>query len=139
MEIMNLITNPFGIGERLILELLKRGESVYTIFPSPKKVPMSFLGKLNLKYGFIRFDQDTYIEKTLPRRVKTIFHLYDSYTGALPSLFKSNTLATLLLLDWAKKVGASKFIYLSSGEVYGQGQSLKEKATYFSIFPSSGS
>ena len=67
METANLVTNPFGIGEKLILELLNRGESVYTIFSSPKDVPMSFLGKINLKYGFIKFDRDVNLEKVLPR------------------------------------------------------------------------
>lgn len=126
----NLVTSPFGLGEKLILELVKRGESVYTIFPSPKDVPMSFLGKINLKYGFIKFGQESRIEKALPKKVENVFHIYEEYNGSFPHLFKSNTLATLLLLDWAKKVSAHRFIYLSNGEVYGQGQTLTEKNAY---------
>ncbi len=124
---MHLITSPFGLGEKLVLELIKRGESVYTIFPSPKDVPMSFLGKINLKYGFVRFEQELHPEKALPKKIDTVYHLYEAYTGALSYLFKSNTLATLLLLDWAKNAGVSNFVYLSSGEIYGQGQNLTEK------------
>ncbi len=127
---MNLVTSPFGIGEKIIFELLKRGETVFTLFLSPKDVPMSYLGKINLKYGFLKFDHESNIGKILPKKIKNIFHLYDAYTGSLPNLFKSNTLATLLLLDWAKSSSVSKFIYLSSGEVYGHGQALSENSAY---------
>ncbi len=130
MEIANLVTSPFGIGEKLILELLNRGESVYTIFPSPKDVPMSFLGKINLKYGFIKFDRDVNLEKVLPKKVKNVFHLHEIYTGAFTKIFKSNPGATLLLLDWARRNSVSRFIYLSSGEVYGHGKNLDEKCAY---------
>ncbi len=130
MEIANLVTSPFGIGEKLILELLNRGESVYTIFPSPKDVPMSFLGKINLKYGFIKFDRDVNLEKVLPKKVKNVYHLHEVYTGAFTKIFKSNPGATLLLLDWARRNSVSRFIYLSSGEVYGHGKNLDEKCAY---------
>ncbi|MCK4250125.1 NAD(P)-dependent oxidoreductase [candidate division WOR-3 bacterium] len=130
MEIANLVTSPFGIGEKLILELLNRGESVYTIFPSPKDVPMSFLGKINLKYGFIKFDRDVNLEKVLPKKVKNVFHLHEIYTGTFTKIFKSNPGATLLLLDWARRNSVSRFIYLSSGEVYGHGKNLDEKCAY---------
>lgn len=128
MEFINLITNPFGLGEKLILELLKCGESVFAVFPTPKDVPMTFLGKKNIKYGFLKFDQDPVLEKVLPRRVKNVFHIFDMYSGRLTRLFKSNSLATLLLLDWAKHAGVEKFIFLSSGEVYGRGTNLDENS-----------
>ncbi len=130
MEMMNLVTSPFGVGEKVILELLKRGESVYTVFPSPKDVPMSFLGKINLKYGFIQFDRDVNLERALPKSVKNVFHLYEVYKGSFSKMFRSNTSASLLLFDWARAAGVSKFIYLSSGEVYGQGQHLNEDCAY---------
>lgn len=130
MEVENLVTCHSGIGEQLISELIKRGESVYTIFPSPKDVPMSFLGKINLKYGFIKFEQELNIEKGLPRKVKNVFHIYESYSGSFTKIFMSNVTTTLFLLEWAKKVGVSKFILLSSGEVYGYGENLNESAPY---------
>lgn len=130
METTNLVTSPFGIGEKLILELLKKGESVHTVFPSPKDVPMSLLGKAHLKYGFVKFDQETNIEKGLPRKAINVFHIYDIYTGPFIRIFTANTTATLLLLDWAKKAEIAKFIYLSTGEVYGQGNNLNETTAY---------
>lgn len=130
MEIINLVTNPFGIGEKLIQALLKKGEPVYTIYPSPKEVPMSMLGKINFKYGFIRFDQEYNIEKAMPRKAVNIFHLYDLYQGALTRVFLANTSTTLSLLEWSKKTNVKQFIFLSSGEVYGQGRSIKETAGF---------
>jgi nucleoside-diphosphate-sugar epimerase len=129
-EAVNFVTSPFGIGEKLIFELLKKGETVYTVFPSPKGVPMSFIGKINLKYGFLKFNRDTQLDKTLPKKVMHVFHLYEAYDGSFTTMFKSNPCATLLLLDWARNAGVSKFIYLSSGEVYGQGHDISESSEY---------
>ncbi|MEO0205967.1 MAG: NAD(P)-dependent oxidoreductase [candidate division WOR-3 bacterium] len=130
MEIDNLVTSHTGIGEQLISELVNRGETVYTVFPSPKDVPMSFLGKINLKYGFVKFDQELNIEKGLPRKVKNIFHIFENYSGSFTKIFMANVTTTLLLLEWAKKVSANKFVLLSSGEVYGYGQNIIENAPY---------
>ncbi|UCD20111.1 MAG: NAD(P)-dependent oxidoreductase [candidate division WOR-3 bacterium] len=128
MEFDNLITNPFGFGERLILELLRKGESVFAIFPTAKDVPMSFLGKKNIKYGFLKLEHDPILEKTLPRRIKHVFHLFETFCGRFSKVFKANTLATLLLLDWAKAAGVQSFTYLSSGEVYGAGENRDERS-----------
>ncbi len=130
MEITNVVTSPFGVGEKLISELLKHGETVHTIFPTPKDVPMSFLGKINLKYGFAKFDQDLNIEKCLPRYAKNVFHTFELYAGSFPKVFMANVMATLLLLEWSKRVGVEKFIFLSSGEVYGYGTEINENAAY---------
>jgi len=127
---INLVTSPFGIGESLIVALLKQGESVYTIFPSPKNVPMSYLGKPKLKYGFIRFDQDERIDKSLPRTVTNIFHVYDMHQGPFTRIFRANVSATLSLLDWARMKNAKQFIFLSNGEVYGDGSNIHENADF---------
>ena len=126
VEFDHLITSALGFAERLILELINRGESVFAIYPTPKDVPMSFLGKKNIKYGFVKFESDPILDKTLPRRVKHIIHIFDVWSGRFSKVFKANTLATLLLLDWAKNVGAESFTYLSSGEVYGSGNEIDE-------------
>lgn len=125
-----LITDSFGLGEQIILRLNEQGESVFTIYPTPKEVPMSFLGKINLKYGFMKFERDGDLSKVLPKRVKYTIHLYDLYRGSFTTMFRASPCATLSLLDWAKKAGVEKFIYLSSGEVYGQGQGVQERAPF---------
>ena len=128
MEFDNLITCALGYGERLIFELLQKGESVFAVYPTPKDVPMSFLGKKNIKYGFVKLENDPILEKTLPRRVKHIFHTFDVYSGRFSRVFKGNTLVTLLLLEWAKNAGVESFMYLSSGELYGRGKGVTEDA-----------
>ncbi|HEX7320550.1 MAG TPA: NAD(P)-dependent oxidoreductase [bacterium] len=132
MEIANLVTHPFGIGEKLILELMKQGETVHTVYASPKDVPMSLLGKPRLKWGFYKFegDKDLNMEKGLPRKVETVFHIFDLYGGSIPRLMMANTMTTVLLLDWAKKVGAKQFIFVSTGEVYGNGRACSETTPY---------
>jgi nucleoside-diphosphate-sugar epimerase len=130
MEMTNLVTSPFGIGEQLILELLKRGESVYAVFPSPKGVPMSFLGKTKLKNGFIKLDQEMHIEKALPRKIEHVYHIFEAYSGPFTRIHRANPCATLQLLEWARKVNAATFIYVSSGDVYGRGDLIKENATF---------
>ena len=128
MEFDNLITSPFGLGEKLLLELLKKGESVFALFPTAKDVPMSFLGKKNVKYGFLKLEHDPVLHKTLPRRIKHVFHVFELYSGNHTKVFKANTLATLLLLEWAKNAGVETMIFLSTGEVYGKGEKLDEKS-----------
>lgn len=127
MEVTSLITSPFGMGEPLILALLKRGESVYTVFPSPKSVPMSFLGKINLKYGFVQLDRDIDLDKALPRKVENVYHLYEEQSAPYGKMFRANTATTLSLLEWAQKHSAKNFIYLSSGDIYGRGSQVNEQ------------
>ena len=126
----NLVTSPYGIGASLIAALMEHGESVYTIFPSPKNVPMSYLGKPNLKYGFVRFDQDERIDKALPRRVTNIYHVFDMFQGPFTRVFRANVTAVLSLLDWARTIKAQQFMYLSSGDVYGDGTDISEDAAF---------
>ncbi len=130
MEIVNLITSPFGIGEKLIQALLKRGEPVYTIYPSPKDVPMSMLGKINFKYGFIRFDQECAIDKVMPRKAVNVYHIFDLYHGPNIKVFTANTSTSLALYEWSKKAGVKQFIMLSSGEVYGQGHGIRDNGGF---------
>ena len=130
IDMTYLITDPFGVGEQLILRLIDRGHSVFTIYPNPKEVPMSFLGKVHLKYGFLKFDQEKDLTRTLPKRVKYVVHLYDMYSGPFTTMFRANPCATLSLLDWARKAQVEQFVYVSSGEVYGQGSGVDEQAPY---------
>ncbi|MEO0216055.1 MAG: NAD(P)-dependent oxidoreductase, partial [candidate division WOR-3 bacterium] len=75
-------------------------------------------------------DQETNIEKGLPKKVSNIFHIYEVYSGQFTKIFMANVTATLLLLEWAKKIDAKKFILLSSGEVYGYGDKINENAPF---------
>jgi len=130
MDMKYLVTNPYGVGGQLLLRLIEQGESVFTIYPTPKEVPMSFLGKINLKYGFLKFDQDPDLTRTLPKRVQFVIHSFDMYSGPFTSMFRANPCATLSLLDWARRIKVQQFVYVSSGEVYGQGSIVDEQAPF---------
>ncbi len=114
----------FIAAQLLIAKLIEKGNLVYALFTSPKQVPMSLLGKINLKFAFIDFERETGFEKSLPTMADGIFHLYDVEVGhqANSKMFMGNSLSTLLLLDWGKKAGIKEFVLGSSSIVYGGGE-----------------
>lgn len=70
----------------------------------------------------------------LPKHCDVVIHLAQSasfrdFPNSALDVFKVNIESTALLLDYARQVGAKKFIYASSGGVYGNGgQPFKENA-----------
>lgn len=60
--------------------------------------------------------------RSLPARVDAVVHLAH-YRGAFPEeamrVFESDTAMTLRLLEYARRSGASRFVYGSTGSVYG--------------------
>ena len=76
----------------------------------------------------MKFEHDPVLHKTLPRRAKHVFHIFELYSGNHSKVFKANTLATLLLLEWAKSAGVETMTYLSSGDVYGKGEQVDERS-----------
>jgi len=63
-------------------------------------------------------------EKDLPKEIDVIIHLAQSekfrdFPHSSNEVFQVNTVSTLKLLEYARNAGASKFIYASSGGVYG--------------------
>ena len=77
-------------------------------------------------------------QKWLPRKVDAIICLAQSsrfreFPSKALDVFNVNVASTALLLDYAKQVGAKKFIYASSGGVYGNGsQAFNENAAIIS-------
>jgi nucleoside-diphosphate-sugar epimerase len=60
----------------------------------------------------------------LPEKADIIIHLAQSekfreFPESAQEVFNVNTVSTLKLLDYARKAGVSKFIYASSGGIYG--------------------
>lgn len=73
-------------------------------------------------------EDDNFISK-LPKEIDIIFHFAQSnYFRDFPnnaiSLYKVNTVSTLYLLNYAKSVGCKKFIYASTGGIYGFGENI---------------
>jgi UDP-glucose 4-epimerase len=65
-------------------------------------------------------------ESLLPKQIDAIIHLAQSENFRLfpqkaEDVFDVNVSSTLKLLNYAQKVGAKKFIYASSGGIYGTG------------------
>ena len=63
-------------------------------------------------------------EDILPKKIDVVIHLAQSekfrdFPESAIEVFQVNTLSTLRLLEYARKSGAKKFIYASSGGVYG--------------------
>lgn len=63
-------------------------------------------------------------ESALPDKVDIIYHLAQSehfreFPGKAKNIFDVNTYSTLALLEYCRKKGGKKFVYASSGGVYG--------------------
>lgn len=88
--------------------------------------------RLAARFGDVKTDKLIYIEhdinQTLDLDCTTDFIIHAA-SNAFPAAFNSdpvgtimsNILGTKLLLDYASSHGCRKFLYISSGEVYGQG------------------
>lgn len=110
-------------GQQLMTRIVGTGSTVHALFSSPKLVPMSLLGKINLKFCFLDLEHETHIDKSLPRMVDIVYHGHTSDLRGKPNreVFAGNSFSTMQLLDWAKKVGVKEFVLCSSGAVYGGG------------------
>jgi UDP-glucose 4-epimerase len=64
----------------------------------------------------------------MPSEVDTVIHLAQSrhfrhFPDSADDIFAVNVGSTTRLLDWARRAGARRFIYASSGGIYGHGDS----------------
>jgi nucleoside-diphosphate-sugar epimerase len=111
-----LITGYNGlIGKSLLSELTKN--------PSFNILGLGRSG--NDKVKTIHVDlSENWDQTQLPDKVDVVIHLAQSekfreFPGSALEVFNVNTQSTLRLLDYARQAGATKFIYASSGGVYG--------------------
>lgn len=63
----------------------------------------------------------------LPDNIDTVIHLAQSahfreFPDKADDIFSVNVSSTQLLLDWARRAGATHFVYASSGGIYGHGR-----------------
>lgn len=70
---------------------------------------------------------DDFDFKMLPTNIEAIIYLaqsedYQDFPKKAVDIFEINTVKLLKMLDYAREVGAKKFIYASSGGVYGSGE-----------------
>lgn len=111
-----LITGCNGlIGDALVERLLKTNS--YNLFGIGRS------SKDRIKTFHIDFSTDWNV-KQLPPEMDIIIHLAQSekfrnFPHDADEVFNVNTVSTLKLLEYARMVGVKKFIYASTGAVYG--------------------
>ena len=112
---MILLTGATGsIGSRLLPHLLASGESVRVLVREPRK-----LGKhrvdVQITMGDLRQLSDPYVLRQAMRGVDTVIHLAASIRDQPPHPVEElNGLATVRLLQAAKKAGAERFVFFSA-------------------------
>ena len=112
---MILLTGATGsIGSRLLPHLLESGESVRVLVREPRK-----LGKrrvdVQITMGDLRQLSDPYVLRQAMRGVDTVIHLAASIRDQPPHPVEElNGLATVRLLQAAKKAGAERFVFFSA-------------------------
>jgi UDP-glucose 4-epimerase len=119
-----LLTGATGlIGSHLIENQLEEYD-VYALVRNSKNTNLSRNGSIQL----IECDLSSknFID-LLPKNMDIVIHLaqsphYREFPEQAMDVFSVNSMACLKLLDYARRVGAKKFLLASSGTVYGEGQ-----------------
>ncbi len=111
-----LLTGSSGLIGSELLSLLSTDCKVYQISHTLKGTNIINLDLSN--------DWDI---NALPKDINTIIHLAQSpdfreFPQKAESIFNVNVRSTQKLLEYAQKIGVKKFIYASSGGVYGNGE-----------------
>ena len=124
-----LVTGATGLlGSVVCRRLVERGIQVTGIVRAESLAKSSEIRFLSLDLATEGLDRDCLAG------IDVIIHLAQSskfrdFPGNALDIYNVNVASTARLLDYAREVGISKFIYASSGGVYGHGsQAFKENA-----------
>ena len=116
-----LVTGATGLcGRALCLRLLEKSHEVFAVVKDREaKLPKG------VSPVFIDLSKHWEIE-LLPSKIDMIVHLAQSphfrdFPDRALDIFKVNVESTARLLDYGKRIGIEKFIYTSSGGIYGNG------------------
>lgn len=106
------------IGQDLVTQL-KNGNEIWTAGRTPVQHAE------NIHHIDLDLSSEWKMDQ-LPDQVDVIYHLAQSehfreFPDKAVEVFHTNTLSTIKLLDYAQKIGVKKFIYGSSGGIYGFG------------------
>ncbi|MCB9109950.1 MAG: NAD(P)-dependent oxidoreductase [Anaerolineales bacterium] len=128
-----LITGAHGLlGHQVCNDGINQGYDVVALTHSTPTKPIQGVTYLTVDFT------STWDSVTLPDRVDAIIHLAQSskfrnFPDSALDVFQVNTASTAKLLDYAKRTGVKKFIFASSGGIYGNGQQAhKETGTILS-------
>jgi nucleoside-diphosphate-sugar epimerase len=114
-----LLTGSLGLlGRNVSRRLLSKNFCVHGITSNP-----SFKSAEKMKIHCVDFASN-WSEEILPKKIDAIIHLaqtrnFRNFPNNAIEIFKVNIESTARLLDYAKRAGVKKFIYASSGGVYG--------------------
>ena len=114
-----LITGADGFIGSFLLKELEKKHKVYALVKDEQSI------KNGQKKRIIIKDLDFPINyEDLPSKIDVIIHLAQAnstFPDNANKIFNVNTVSTQKLLDYGRKIGISKFIFASSGSVYGSG------------------
>lgn len=115
-----LVTGANGLLGRRLVAQLSISHNVHAIVRSVPEDPIK-----GVKYHVIDLGHDWDVA-SLPDGVDVIFHLAQSenfrdFPDKALNIFKVNIESTARLLDYAQKKNIKRFVYASSGGVYGTG------------------
>ena len=114
-----LLTGSLGLlGRNVSRRLLSKNFCVHGITSNP-----SFNSEEKMRLYSVDFASN-WSEEILPKKIDAIIHLaqtrnFRNFPNNATEIFKVNIESTARLLDYAKRIGVKKFIYASSGGVYG--------------------
>ncbi len=113
-----LITGANGLLGKEVVNLLQPDYSLHTVTRSD----FCASGTINYKIDF----SSSWDSSSLPEEIDTIIHLSQSqnfrnFPEKAEDIFKVNIESTSKLLDFGLKTGIKRFVFASSGGVYGSG------------------
>ncbi|MBI3500570.1 MAG: NAD(P)-dependent oxidoreductase [Bacteroidetes bacterium] len=119
-----LITGASGLIGSSLVNKITEGNEIF-ILNHNRKLQNEFSKKV--KTIFCDLSEDWNVN-FLPEKIDAIIHLAQSehfreFPEKSEEIFRVNTLSTLKLLNYAKYSDAKKFIYASSGGIYGNNES----------------
>ena len=112
-----LVTGASGlIGSRLVATLVERGDEVHALVRDASSAPPE-------AHAVVTHDLARPLEPETIPAVEAILHLAHHPHVAVPehatALYRLNTMSTQELLEAARRRGVKRFVYASSGAVYG--------------------
>lgn len=113
-----LVTGATGLVGGALLELLDEKTEAYALSrTAPERGD---------RCCWIKHDLTSQLPRQMPEGIDTVIHLAQSlrfreFPEAAGDIFEVNVGSTARLLEWASKNGVRRFVYASSGGIYGHG------------------
>jgi nucleoside-diphosphate-sugar epimerase len=120
-----LVTGASGfIGAQLAPALAAAGHDVFALVRDAGRAPADATA--------VEVDLERPLRHRELPQVDAVVHLAQanvSFPDAARELYRVNTVATHELLDYARTAGAARFVYASSGSIYGLGEGVVDEDT----------